>query len=131
MSSTPFASATIPRLGHFPPRTPDAQVFCPECGATHTVTHADRVDNCGQPVSDAMALAVACAGAKLLARAAQPFVLPSRPVSKRAPVAVRNFATERAAKAYASRATKANPGTTYRVAGPHSDGGYSVARVAR
>ncbi len=128
MSSTPLASIPVARPGHFPPRTPDALVACP-CGLTHTVTHADRVDDYGQPVSDATALAVACETAKLLARAAQPFVL-FEARKPRISTVVRNFATERAAKAYVTRATKANPGSTYRLAGPHSDGGYSVARGA-
>jgi hypothetical protein len=74
-----------------------------------------------------MALAVACERAKLLARATQPFVLFE---PRRTSTVVRNFATERAAQSFLKRATKANPGTTYRLAGPHSDGGYSVARVA-
>ena len=128
MSSTSLASVHVPRLGHFPPRTPDALVACP-CGQTHTVTHADRVDDCGQPVSDATALAVACETARLLAKTTQPFAL-FEPRKPRTSTVVRNFATERAAQSFLKRATKANPGTTYRLAGPHSDGGYSVARVA-
>ncbi len=128
MSSTPLASVAVPRPGHFPPRTPDALVACP-CGLTHTVTHADRVDDCGQPVSDATALAVACETAKLLAKTTQPFVL-FEARKPRTSTVVRSFATERAAQSFLKRATKANPGTTYRLAGPHSDGGYSVARVA-
>ena len=83
MSSTPLASIPVARPGHFPPRTPDALVACP-CGQTHTVTHADRVDDYGQPVSEAMALAVACEPAKLLAKCERPFVLfePRKPAPK-------------------------------------------------
>ena len=43
---------------------------------------------------------------------------------------VEGDAHDLAAQSFLKRATKANPGTTYRLAGPHSDGGYSVARVA-
>lgn len=41
---------------------------------------------------------------------------------------VRNFTSLRTARAFVAAATTSNPGATYRMRGPHSDGGYTVAR---
>jgi phage terminase large subunit GpA-like protein len=71
------------------PKIATRSIRCPKCGESHTVEHADWIDERGRMVSERDAVLCAHYRAEIAARSAQPFQLFRTPVATPAPKARR------------------------------------------